>query len=163
MQIVSNGSVTSPRGFLAGGVFAGIKTHGTGKKDLGLLVSTAPCAVAAVFTTNKVAAAPVLLSREHAAAGRAQAVIVNSGCANACTGPQGLADAREMTALAAHKLHLAPEAVLVASTGKIGMAMPHGQGAGGPGGAGGAARRRPRFRPGHHDHRHAPQGSGRAA
>ena len=73
MQIVSNGSVTSPRGFLAGGAFAGIKTHGTGKKDLGLLVSTAPCAVAAVFTTNKVAAAPVLLSRQHAAAGRAQA------------------------------------------------------------------------------------------
>lgn len=124
MQIVTDGSITSPRGFLAGGAFAGIKTLGAEKKDLALLVSTAPCAAAAVFTQNKVAAAPVIVSREHAAGGRAQAVIVNSGCANACTGAQGMADAREMAALAAHKLHLAPEAVLVASTGKIGMLVP---------------------------------------
>lgn len=124
MQIIANGSVTTPRGFLAGGAYAGIKTHGAEKKDLALLVSTAPCAAAAVFTTNKVKAAPVIVSQEHAATGRAQAIIANAGCANACTGPQGLADAREMAALAAAKLHLSPQSVLVASTGKIGMAMP---------------------------------------
>jgi glutamate N-acetyltransferase/amino-acid N-acetyltransferase len=124
MQIIPDGSVTSPRGFLAGAVYAGIKTYGAEKKDLALLVSTAPCAAAGVFTTNKVKAAPVLLCQEHLASGHAQGIIVNAGCANACTGAQGAADATEMAALAAAKLHLEPRCILVASTGKIGMPMP---------------------------------------
>ncbi len=124
MKIIPNGSITSPRGFLAGAVYAGIKTYGAEKKDLALLVSTAPCAAAGVFTTNKVKAAPVLLCQEHLTGGRAQGIIANAGCANACTGAQGAADAAEMAALAAAKLHLEAPSILVASTGKIGMLMP---------------------------------------
>ncbi len=124
MQIIPNGSITSPRGFLAGAIYAGIKTYGAEKKDLALLVSTAPCAAAGVFTTNKVKAAPVLLCQEHLSAGHAQGIIANAGCANACTGAQGAADAAEMAALAAAKLHLEARSILVASTGKIGMPMP---------------------------------------
>jgi glutamate N-acetyltransferase/amino-acid N-acetyltransferase len=119
MQIIPNGSITSPRGFLAGAVYAGIKTYGAEKKDLALLVSTAPCAAAGVFTTNKVKAAPVLLCQEHLASGHAQGII-----ANACTGAPGAANAAEMAALAATKLHLEARSILVASTGKIGMPMP---------------------------------------
>jgi glutamate N-acetyltransferase/amino-acid N-acetyltransferase len=124
MQIIPNGSITSPRGFLAGAVYAGIKTYGAEKKDLALLVSTAPCAAAGVFTTNKVKAAPVLLCQGHLASGHAQGIIANAGCANACTGAQGAADAAEMAALAATRLHVEARSVLVASTGKIGMPMP---------------------------------------
>jgi glutamate N-acetyltransferase/amino-acid N-acetyltransferase len=124
MQIIPNGSITSPRGFLAGAVYAGIKTYGAEKKDLTLLVSTAPCAAAGVFTTNKVKAAPVLLCQEHLSGAHAQGIIANAGCANACTGAQGAADAAEMAALAAAKLHLEARSILVASTGKIGMPMP---------------------------------------
>ncbi len=127
MKTAPKPTITAPRGFLAGGAYAGIKSHGPGTKDLGLLVSTSPCTAAALFTTNKVCAAPVVVSRETIAAGQArvQAIIANSGCANACTGDQGLANAREMAALAAAKLHLpAAGSVLVASTGKIGTHVP---------------------------------------
>jgi glutamate N-acetyltransferase/amino-acid N-acetyltransferase len=124
MNTTARATITSPRGFLAGGAYAGIKSHGPDTKDLGLLVSTTPCTAAALFTTNKVCAAPVVVSRLALAAGPVQAIIANSGCANACTGDQGLADAREMAALAAAKLHLSSESVLVASTGKIGTHVP---------------------------------------
>lgn len=123
-ETIPNGSITTPRGFLAGATFAGIKTYGPGKKDLALLVSTFPCTAAGLFTSNQVKAAPILLCQEHLAYGRVQAIIANSGCANACTGPRGLADARAMATLAATELHLDPRAVLVASTGKIGVPMP---------------------------------------
>lgn len=115
------GGVTAPLGFRATGLHCGIKA--SGKPDLALLVSDVPAAAAAVFTTNLAQAAPVLVSKEHLAAsgGRAIAVITNSGCANACTGPQGLADAREMTVLTARAIGCDPRDVLVASTGVIGV------------------------------------------
>jgi len=120
---IPDGTVTSPEGFLAGAHYCGIKTRGNGALDLAILYSEVPCVAAGVFTTNKVKAAPVLLSQDSLTAGIAQAVVVNSGCANACTGRQGLADCAEMADLAARKLGIPPQAVLVASTGVIGVPL----------------------------------------
>jgi glutamate N-acetyltransferase/amino-acid N-acetyltransferase len=116
-----DGGVTAPRGFRAAGLHCGIKANG--RHDLALVVSDTPASAAAVFTTNQAQAAPVLVSKAHLAAshGRARAVVSNSGCANACTGPQGLADATEMATLTATALGVAPHEVLVASTGVIGV------------------------------------------
>jgi glutamate N-acetyltransferase/amino-acid N-acetyltransferase len=118
------GGVTTPAGFRAAGVSAGIKANGNA--DLALLVSDGPARAAAVFTTNKVQAAAVLVSREHLAKskGVVRAIVVNSGCANACTGDAGLRDAREMTELGAKAVGCSVEQVLVASTGVIGVALP---------------------------------------
>jgi glutamate N-acetyltransferase/amino-acid N-acetyltransferase len=125
------GSINAPIGFLASGVFCDIKRLGTGKgsdkgqkRDLALIVSEVPATVAGMFTTNQVCAAPVKVCLERVKTGMAQAVVVNSGNANACTGKQGLSDAREMTALLAKHLHMPAEHVLVGSTGRIGVAMP---------------------------------------
>ncbi|HSD65576.1 MAG TPA: bifunctional ornithine acetyltransferase/N-acetylglutamate synthase, partial [Vicinamibacteria bacterium] len=114
-------SVTAPLGFRAAAAASGIKP---GRLDLALLVADAPCAAAGVFTTNLVQAAPVLVSREHLAAGRARAVVVNAGCANAGTGEGGLADARETASAVADTVRCAPREVLVASTGVIGVRLP---------------------------------------
>src|SRR5262245_38091202 len=118
------GGVTTARGFRAAGVSAGIKANGNA--DLALLVSDAPAQAAAVFTTNKAIAAPVVVSREHLSrsGGVARAIVVNSGCANACTGDEGLAVARETTAETARLVGCPVEQVLVASTGVIGVALP---------------------------------------
>lgn len=115
------GGVTAPRGFRAAGLHCGIKANG--KHDLALVVSDTPASAAAVFTTNQAQAAPVLVSKAHLAAshGRARAVVSNSGCANACTGPQGMADATEMATLTAAAFGVPPDEVLVASTGVIGV------------------------------------------
>jgi glutamate N-acetyltransferase / amino-acid N-acetyltransferase len=113
--------VTAPRGFRAGAVASGIKPD---RLDLALLAADAPCAAAAVFTTNHAQAAPVTVSREHLASGRARAVVINAGCANAATGDAGLADARETAALVARALGCAPGEVVVASTGVIGVPLP---------------------------------------
>jgi glutamate N-acetyltransferase/amino-acid N-acetyltransferase len=121
-DLVSSGSVSSASGFLAGAVRAGIKSKG--ELDLAILCSEAPCKAAGVFTTNQIKSAPVILSQRHIARGRAQAVVVNSGCANACMGEQGLADAQGMANLTAAKLGISPEEVLVASTGVIGVPLP---------------------------------------
>jgi len=125
------GSVTAPQGFLASAVFCDIKRLGTGKgsnkgkkRDLGLIVSEAPAAVAGLFTTSQVCAAPVKVSAQRVTRGIAQAVVVNSGNANACTGSQGRRDAEEMTAATAEALGLAREDVLVCSTGRIGVPLP---------------------------------------
>jgi glutamate N-acetyltransferase/amino-acid N-acetyltransferase len=117
------GGVTTPRGFRAAGVSAGIKADG--RLDLALLVSDTPATAAACFTLNKAQAAPILVSREHLArsGGLARAIIVNSGCANACTGDAGLATAREMTADTARLIGCPVEQVLVASTGVIGVSL----------------------------------------
>ncbi len=126
-----SGSIVAPQGFLAGGVFCDIKRLGTGKgsnkgqkRDLALIVSEVPATVAGMFTTNQVCAAPVMVCAGRVKIGVAQAIVVNSGNANACTGKQGLADAREMTALLAKHLHMPAEHVLVGSTGRIGVTMP---------------------------------------
>ena len=115
------GSTTAPRGYRAAGVRCGIKTQGP---DLALLVSPSPAVCSGLFTTNAVQAAPVTVSRERARLGRARAFLANSGCANCCTGPQGMADALEMTALAARGLDLPEDEVLVGSTGVIGSYLP---------------------------------------
>ena len=121
-KTVNSGTVTSPQGFLAGAVKAGIKSPD--KLDIGILYSEAPCVAAGVFTTNVIKAAPIILSRKNLRNKKAQALVVNSGCANACTGDAGLADAAEMASLTARKLSLKPEDVLVASTGVIGVPLP---------------------------------------
>lgn len=118
------GGVATARGFRAAGVCAGIKA--SGNPDLMLLVSDTPAQAAAVFTTNKVLAAPVLVSQAHLqrSGSIVRAIIVNSGCANACTGDQGMQDAREMAAETARLVGCPVEQVLVSSTGVIGVALP---------------------------------------
>ena len=115
------GGVATPAGFRAAGISAGIKA--SGKPDLALIVSDRPATAVAVFTTNKAQAAPVLVSREHLAVsgGVAQAIIVNSGCANACTGADGERVARGMAAVTAQHVGCQASQVLVASTGVIGV------------------------------------------
>jgi len=117
------GGVCAPKGFKAGGVACGIKASSK-KRDLALIYSEKPCAAAAVFTTNKVKAASVLVSAEHVAGGILRAVIANSGNANACTGEAGLAAARKMASLAADRLGIDSSQVAVASTGVIGVPLP---------------------------------------
>src|ERR1043166_2999815 len=126
-----SGSILAPRGFVASGVFCDIKRLGTGKgsnkgqkRDLALIVSKVPATVAGMFTTDQVCAAPVKVCIERVKRGVAQAIVVNSGNANACTGMQGLADAREMTALVAKQFGWRDQHVLVGSTGRIGVLMP---------------------------------------
>jgi glutamate N-acetyltransferase/amino-acid N-acetyltransferase len=116
--------VTAAKGFRAAGVSAGIKA--SKGLDLALLVSDAPARAAAVFTTNRAQAAPVLVSLEHLkrSGGTARAIVVNSGCANACTGDEGLQVARDMAAETARLVNCPVEHVLVASTGVIGVALP---------------------------------------
>ncbi|MQA29994.1 MAG: bifunctional glutamate N-acetyltransferase/amino-acid acetyltransferase ArgJ [Luteitalea sp.] len=117
-----SGGVTLPWGFRAAGVEAGIKAKGL---DLALLVSDRPATAAAVFTTNLAQAAPVLVSRDHLArtGGQARAIVVNSGCANACTGDAGVEVAHGMAAAAAALVDCPVDHVLVASTGVIGVAL----------------------------------------
>ena len=121
---VSVGGVTTPQGYRASGSSAGIKADNG--LDLALLVSDTPATAAAVFTTNRAQAAPILVSREHlsASGGVARAIVVNSGCANACTGDEGLRAAREMAAETARLVRCSVAEVLVASTGVIGVALP---------------------------------------
>ena len=109
-------------GFRFAATAAGLKK--TGALDLALMAADAPAAAAGVFTTNLVKAAPVLLSRERLRSGKAQAILVNAGNANACTGPGGLADARECTRIAAGLLKIPEPLVLPASTGVIGQPLP---------------------------------------
>jgi glutamate N-acetyltransferase/amino-acid N-acetyltransferase len=117
------GGITAARGFRAAGVSAGIKASGA--LDLALIVPDVPAAAAALFTTNQVQAAPVTVSREHLlkSGGRVAAVLVNSGCANACTGPDGLLVARESAEALATRIGCSATEVVVASTGVIGVAL----------------------------------------
>jgi glutamate N-acetyltransferase/amino-acid N-acetyltransferase len=117
------GGVCAPRGFRAGGIRCGIKASAQ-KRDLALIYADRPCTAAALFTTNRVKAASVLVSQEHLAAGLCRAVIANSGNANACTGEAGLQAARRMAELAADEFAIPPAQVAVASTGVIGVPLP---------------------------------------
>lgn len=116
------GGVTSAKGFQAAGVPAEIKYKG--RNDVALIVADHACAAAAVFTTNKVAAAPVLYDREVIKGGKIRAILANSGCANACTGEEGLKDAKLSALVTAGELGIDPSEVLVASTGVIGRRLP---------------------------------------
>lgn len=125
------GSICAPRGFKAAAVFCDIKRLGTGKgsekgrkDDLALIVSDVPAAVAGMFTTNQVCAAPVKVSARNAARKFARAIVVNSGNANACTGARGMKDAEAMTEVTAQQLGIDASEVLVCSTGRIGVPMP---------------------------------------
>jgi glutamate N-acetyltransferase/amino-acid N-acetyltransferase len=116
---------------MAAGVFCDIKRLGTGKgsdkgkkRDLALVVSKVPATVAGMFTTNQVCAAPVKLCMTRVKKGTAQAIVVNSGNANACTGPQGMKDALDMAAFAERLLNVPKDSALVGSTGRIGVALP---------------------------------------
>ena len=117
-----DGWLTAPQGFIAAGVKAGIKA--SGKEDVAVIMSTVPAAAGAVFTQNKMCAAPVIISREAAKQPYAQVIVVNSGCANACTGEKGLADAREMASFTAGLLDIDEKGVYVCSTGVIGHFLP---------------------------------------
>src|SRR5437868_592578 len=126
-----SGSMCATRGFKCAAVFCDIKKLGTGKgsekghkDDLALIISDVPAAVAGMFTSNQVCAAPVKISRQRATKKTARAVVVNSGNANACTGQQGMEDAGRMTQLAAKALSINEDDVLVCSTGRIGVPMP---------------------------------------
>ena len=117
-----DGGITAVSGVRAAGVHAGLKK--SGKKDMALIVTDAPAVAAGVFTKNSVTAAPVQVCRQHLADLAAQAIIVNSGNANACTGELGMANAQQMAAVTAERLGLAAARVLVSSTGVIGQRLP---------------------------------------
>ncbi|MFQ5991117.1 MAG: bifunctional glutamate N-acetyltransferase/amino-acid acetyltransferase ArgJ [Nitrospiraceae bacterium] len=121
MKAISGG-ITAPRGFLAAGIHAGIKA--SPDLDLALVVSERAGPVAGVFTTNRVAAAPVVVDREHLRRKIGRAIIINSGNANACTGNRGLANARDMARLVARLIGARPHSVFVGSTGVIGVPLP---------------------------------------
>ena len=124
LTIVDGGGVATARGFRAGGVFAGIKTPGEDKYDLGLLYSERECVVAGTFTRNSVVSPSVTVSKEVVGRGKARGVIANSGCANCSVGEQGLIDAKDAASIGASELGVDAEDVLVASTGVIGVELP---------------------------------------
>jgi len=125
IKVIPGGGITSPKGFRAAGVHCGIKEGKDQPLDLALIVSMMPAHAAAVFTSNLVKAAPVRVSQKHIAVrGRAQAIVANSGNANACTGELGMKNALDMARLTAELLAVAPHEVLVASTGRIGCNLP---------------------------------------
>jgi glutamate N-acetyltransferase/amino-acid N-acetyltransferase len=113
--------VTFPSGFRAAAVASGIYPD---RPDLAVIAADVVGPAAGVFTRNLVQAAPVLVSRDHLASGFARAIVVNAGCANACTGPEGLSDARRMAALTGEELGCPAHEVVVASTGVIGVRLP---------------------------------------
>ena len=121
MNVIKNGTITDVKGFKAAGITAGLKK--SGKKDLALIYSEYKAVSAAVFTKNLVKAAPILVDMENIKSENTQAIIVNSGNANACTGEDGYKNAKKMTEIIAEKLNLHPIEVLVESTGIIGVQM----------------------------------------
>ncbi|MCH7843450.1 MAG: bifunctional glutamate N-acetyltransferase/amino-acid acetyltransferase ArgJ [Chloroflexi bacterium] len=122
---VEGGTITTARGFRAGGTYVGIKTYSEDKMDMGLLLSDTPCSVAGVFTKSSLVSPSVTVNRETLAAGRpVRGLVVNSGIANAGVGEQGYIDAKEMAAVAAVGLGVKPDEVLVFSTGVIGVELP---------------------------------------
>lgn len=123
-ELIENGSITDVPGIRAAGVHAGLKK--TGALDMALILSEAPAACAGVFTTNRFQAAPVLYDRDaiRSHPWGVRALVINSGCANACTGPEGEEDAREMARLAGRAVGVDPNRVLVMSTGVIGQRLP---------------------------------------
>jgi len=122
LKSIESGTVTTVQGFVAGAVIAGIKKQDI--LDLAILCSKTPCTAAAVFTTNAIKSAPVLINQQHLQNGKAQAIVVNSGYANACTANKGMAAAEEMAKSVAKKLDISSQDVLVASTGVVGIPLP---------------------------------------
>lgn len=123
-KVIEGGSITSPKGYVAGACYVGVKSRKSEKPDVAILYSQEPATCAALFTTNKFCAAPVLLGREVLKKGKARAVVINSGNANAATGEQGLANAKKVEVLAEELLGLGEDEVFVSSTGVIGQQLP---------------------------------------
>ena len=123
-KVIEGGGITSPKGFTAGAVYVGVKSRKTQKPDVAVLYSDLPCSCAACFTTNKFCAAPVILDREILKKGKARAVVINSGNANAATGTQGIEDARTVEREAEKLLGVGENEVFVCSTGVIGQKLP---------------------------------------
>ncbi len=123
-KVIEGGGITSPKGYLAGACYVGVKSRKSEKPDVAILYSQEPASCAALFTTNKFCAAPVLLGREVLKKGKARAVVINSGNANAATGEQGLANAKKVEVLAEELLGLGEDEVFVSSTGVIGQQLP---------------------------------------
>ena len=123
-KVIEGGSITSPKGYLAGACYVGVKSRKSEKPDVTILYSQEPATCAALFTTNKFCAAPVLLGREVLKKGKARAVVINSGNANAATGEQGLANAKKVELLAEELLGLGEDEVFVSSPGVIGQQLP---------------------------------------
>ena len=121
MKVIDNGTITDVKGFKATGITAGLKK--SGKKDLALIYSEEKAVAAAVFTKNLVKAAPILLDMKNIKSENIQAIIINSGNANACTGEEGYQNAVKMTEIVAKKLNLHPSEVLIESTGIIGVQL----------------------------------------
>jgi glutamate N-acetyltransferase/amino-acid N-acetyltransferase len=120
MQVDPSGNATSPQGFFAGSTFAGVKTYGEGKLDLGVLYSERPCSTAATYTQNVLHSASVDINRAKLTAGPARGVVVNSGVANSSTGQRGIADGEQLAAWAAGLAGIPAAEMLVCSTGVIG-------------------------------------------
>ena len=118
-----NGGITAVKGFTALGKFIGIKKKSK-KKDFAVIYSSKVCNAAGVFTKNEVKGAPLIVTKKHLAGGKAQAVVINSGVANVCTGKKGISDAEKMAELTAKELGIKKNNVLVASTGLIGAYLP---------------------------------------
>ena len=118
------GGVTAPHGFLAGSIYCGVKSANKSAPDIAVVVSTGKAVAAATFTTNKVKAAPVRVSRTHLRSPDVRAIIANAGNANACTGVPGLEHAKRMCVAAAAALGLREQQVMVCSTGRIGVPLP---------------------------------------
>ncbi len=125
LEWLSNPTITAPLGWLADGVYAGIKTYGEEPRyDVGILLSDRDCAVGGIFTQNRVCGAPVTINRERLGLRALRGIVANSGCSNVAMGERGIADAREMARLAAVKGGVEPTQMLVASTGVIGRPLP---------------------------------------
>ena len=124
VKFIEGGSATSPMGFRAGGVFAGLKTAGESVIDLGMLVSDLPATVAGTFSTNRILSPSVTVTSGRLPSSTARGVVANSGCANCAVGEQGVTDALEMTRLAESHAGVATGEILVASTGMIGVELP---------------------------------------
>lgn len=118
------GGVAAPRGFLAGSAYCGIKAGNADRPDLALIVSERPAVAAGTFTTNRVKAAPVRVSAAHLRSAETRAIIANAGNANACTGVQGIENAKRMALAVAQSLDVKQRQVLVCSTGRIGVQLP---------------------------------------
>jgi glutamate N-acetyltransferase/amino-acid N-acetyltransferase len=123
LEILADGTVTTPAGFAAAGIHVGVRDDWS-KLDVGVLVSESGCSAAATYTSNRVKAAPLVLTQQHLAGGTLRGVVVNSGCANAATGEKGMEDAVRMAEAAGARLGLDPQELAVASTGVIGTYLP---------------------------------------
>ena len=123
LELIADGTVTTPRGFLAGAAKVGVRSDWD-KLDVGIVYSEEPCVAAGVYTKNNLKGASLIVSMEHLSHGRAQAIVANSGCANCATGEQGIQDAIKMAQLTGARFGIDPHDVVVASTGVIGTFLP---------------------------------------